>query len=80
MSPFRQEIREFIRASERILSLESFDTPLTEEERGAVLLLIEYLTKNLPRPSVIRPMGTTKTTAMTERPWQTWDPPGSKTL
>ena len=57
MSPFRQEIREFIRASERILSLESFDTPLTEEERGAVLLLIEYLTKNLPRPSVIKTDG-----------------------
>jgi hypothetical protein len=43
MKPFRPEIRQFVRASETLLSIQT----LSPEERGAVLVFIEHMTKML---------------------------------
>ena len=44
MNQYRQQIREFVRASETILSIQD----LSPEERGAILAFIEHMTKMLP--------------------------------
>ncbi len=56
MEPMRHEVREFIRVSESLLSLESFDAPLTEQEHGVILLCIQDLTKQFAQTGT-RPNG-----------------------
>ena len=55
MKPFRHEVQEFIRVTNLIFSLEAFDTHLSEEERGVILLCIEDLTKRLSTPNTVKP-------------------------
>ena len=55
MKPFRHEVQEFIRVTNLIFSLEAFDTQLSEEERGVILLCTEDLTKRLSRPNTVKP-------------------------
>ena len=55
MKPLRHEVQEFIRVTNLIFSLEAFDTQLSEEERGVILLCSEDLTKRLSRPNTMKP-------------------------
>jgi hypothetical protein len=57
MSPFREEIRELIRASERVFSLESFGAALTQDEREAILFIAADLTKQFSRPRAVKTDG-----------------------
>jgi hypothetical protein len=55
MQPLRREIRELIRASEAVLSLESFGgTHLSAEERGVILLCADDLTKKFANPGNVK--------------------------
>ena len=54
MQPLKPEIRELIRASEAVLSLESFGTHLSPEERGVILLCAEDLTKKFANPGNVK--------------------------
>jgi len=57
MQPLKPEIRELIRASEAVLSLESFGTHLSAEERGVILLCAEDLTKKFANPGNVKADG-----------------------
>ena len=75
MEPLRKEIRDLIRASEAVLSLESFGgTHLSVEERGVILLCAEDVTKRFANPGNEKADGHDSKGACTtaERPWQTW--------
>ena len=55
MKHFRHEVQEFIRVTNLIFSLDAFDTQLSEEERGVILLCIEELTRRFSRPNTVKP-------------------------
>ena len=54
MEPLRPEIRELIRASEAVLSLESFGAHLSADERGIILLCAGDLTKKFTQPGTVK--------------------------
>jgi hypothetical protein len=55
MKHLRHEVQEFIRVTNLIFSLEAFDTQLSEEERGIILLCSEDLTRRLSRSNTVKP-------------------------